>query len=416
MVARTAVVSRVAPRRSQELDDLLQQVADSETFRTAPMMRALLLYLWNHREERVSEYALAVDALGRSADFDPKTDSTVRVHVARLRTKLREFCDSSDASFPIRLSIPLGRHELQWVYKRPKLSFVSVFKRLPLRYIVGLAAVVSGLVFVCTALVIQNRGLRAAIPPSPPPLPRFWRSFLAGGKFTTVVVPSPMYFFWPDHKLYVRDLEISDFPKWPTSPILRDLSKRLGPPELSQSYIGAPELTAGVKLLQYLEKNGQQVELIESRRFGAGSFAAQNTVFLGMPRTAVYLNGMLEKLNFYIARVTPDLVRNRNPKPGEPAEFQETAYSADRRISPAIVVLLPARPEGTRSLLLLGRALTSMTSLLLSREGLKLVEEQWAKSGSPDAWEMVIEAEIYRDTILKVWPVSLRPIPSTFWE
>jgi len=57
-----------------------------------------------------------------------------------------------------------------------------------------------------------------------------------------------------------------------------------------------------------------------------------------------------------------------------------------------------------------------MTSLLLSREGLKLVEEQWAKSGSPDAWEMVIEAEIYRDTILKVWPVSLRPIPSTFWE
>ena len=416
MPAKIAALPRGGTRPSPKLDDLIQQVADSETFRAAPMMRALLIYLWNHRGEPVSEYALAVDALGRSPEFDPKTDSTVRVHVARLRARLKEFSDSSGESFPLRLSIPLGRHELKWVYKRPKTSFVSALKELPLRYRLALAAVAGTLLIICLGLMIQNGALRAALPPTPASLPRFWQSFLAGGQFTTVVVPSPMYFFWPEHELYVRDLEISDFPKWPASPILQDLAKKFGPPVLSQSYIGAPEMTAGVKLLQYLEKNGQRVELIESRRFGADSFAAQNTIFLGMPRTAIYLNGMLEKLNFYIARVTPDLVRNRNPRPGEPAEFQEAAYSADRRVSPAIIVMLPTRPERTRSLLLLGRALTSMTSLLLSRDGLKLVDEQWVKGGSPDAWEMVIEAEIYRDTILKVWPVSLRPIPSTFWK
>jgi DNA-binding response OmpR family regulator len=54
-------------------------------------MRSLLLYLWKHQGEPISEYAIAVDALGRSPDFDPKADSTVRVQVARLRTKLKDF-------------------------------------------------------------------------------------------------------------------------------------------------------------------------------------------------------------------------------------------------------------------------------------------------------------------------------------
>ena len=82
--------SQPAPSRPDKaLDDLIGQVADSETFRTAPVMRSLLLYLWKNQGEQISEYAIAVDALGRSPEFDPKTDSTVRVQVARLRTKLK---------------------------------------------------------------------------------------------------------------------------------------------------------------------------------------------------------------------------------------------------------------------------------------------------------------------------------------
>jgi hypothetical protein len=54
--------------------------------------------------------------------------------------------------------------------------------------------------------------------------------------------------------------------------------------------------------------------------------------------------------------------------------------------------------------------------MLLSLDGLKLLDEQWVRGGSPDSWEMVIEAEVYRDTVLKVWPVSFRAIPDTFWK
>jgi hypothetical protein len=397
-------------------DELLRQVADSEPFRSAPTMRALLVYLWEHQRDPISEYAIATEALGRSPDFDPKLDSTVRVQVARLRAKLRDFYQSTNGTFPLRLSVPLGRHELHWTYEPAQKSLAARLRVVPRRYwwVIGISELT--LVLVCAVLAVQNRGLRAALPAPPAPLPRFWKSFLMDGKPTVVVVPSPMYFFWPSHQVYIRDLQISDFPNWPSSPFLKETADRWGPPELSQSYVGAMEMNAGIRLLQYLEKEGQPVRLTESRRFPAESFAAQNTIFLGMPRTAGYLNQMLEKTNFYIERVSPDLIRSRHPMAGEPAEFREVSYSADRRIAPAIIILLPPRPEHTRMLLLLGRNQTSITSLLVSLEGLKLLDEQWAKAGSPEAWEVVIQAEIYRDTILKTTPVAFRPIPATFWN
>ncbi|HXA64741.1 MAG TPA: helix-turn-helix domain-containing protein [Bryobacteraceae bacterium] len=403
-----------APARG--LDELITRVVESDTFRTAPMMRTLLLYLWKHQGEPISEYAIAVDALGRSPDFDPKTDSTVRVQVARLRAKLKEFSEAAGDSFPLRLTIPLGRHELHWVYEPPQISPVSPLAAVPRRYLWTAGGLIAGLLLLCLALLIQNRVLRASFPAPPPPLPRFWKSFLVAGKPTVIVLPSPLYFFWPDHNVFVRDLKISEFENWQTSPVVRDMAQKWGPPTLAQTYVGAMEMTAGVRVLQYLQQGGQQVQLIESRKFPADSFAAQNTIFLGMPRTAVYLDRLVKKTNFYIAQVEPDLVGNRNPKPGEPAEYREVDYSSDRKIFPAIVVLLPTRPEHTRSLLLMGRTLTSMTTMLLSLDGLKLLDEQWIKGGSPESWEMVIEAEVYRDTVLKVWPVSFRAIPDTFWK
>jgi hypothetical protein len=401
---------------AHKYDDLLRQVADSEPFRTAPTMRALLFYLWEHQRAPISEYAIATEALGRSPDFDPKLDSTVRVQVARLRVKLKDFYQASNGAFPLRLSVPLGRHELQWTYEPAQKSLAARLRVIPRQYwwVIGISEMT--LLLVCVLLAVQNRGLRAALPPPPASLPRLWKSFLMDGKPTVVVVPSPTYFFWPSHQVYVRDLQISDFPNWPSSPFLKDTAGKWGPPELSQSYVGAMEMNAGIRLLQYLESGGHAVRLTESRRFPAESFAAQNTIFLGMPRTAGYLNQMLDRTNFYIARVSPDVVRNRHPLAGEPTEFQEVSYSADRRIAPAIIILLPPRPERTRMLLLLGRNLTSITSVLVSLEGLKLLDDQWAKSGSPDAWEIVIQAEIYRDTILKTTMVACRSIPATFWN
>lgn len=379
-------------------------------------MRALLMYLWEHQGESISEYAIATEALGRSADFDPKLDSVVRVQVARLRTKLKEFYDGAGTSFPLRVALPLGRHELEWRYQPAQRTVLSTLSGLPKLYLWAVGLSETALVIVCVALFLQIRGLKASLPAAPAPPPRFWQSFLMPGKSTAIVVPSPLYFFWPSHQTYIRDLRISDFLAWPESPFLKETADKWGSPELSQQYVGAMEMTAGIRLLQFLLGAGQPVHLIESRRFPMESFAAQNTIFLGMPRTANYLNQLLARANFYIAAVSPDIIRNRHPQPGEPAEYREVTYSSDRRLAPAIIMLLPVRPEHTRMLLLLGRNQTSIASMLTNLEGLKLLDSAWANSGGPEAWEMVIQAEVYRDTVLKIVPLACRPIPASFWK
>src|SRR5215469_12836371 len=85
----------------------------SKTFGQAATLRTLLVYLWEHRQEPVSEYAIAVEALGRTENFDPKFDATVRVQVARLRQRLQRYYEVEGQDCAERFVIPLGSHELR---------------------------------------------------------------------------------------------------------------------------------------------------------------------------------------------------------------------------------------------------------------------------------------------------------------
>ncbi len=410
-------VSPPEPREDQRLSELVAQVADSETFRPAPTLRALLLYLWTHRADSVSEYAIAVDALGRPPDFDPKGDATVRVTIARLRTKLEEFFSKQAPGFPLYLSVPKGSHELKWTMETPADAASAAVSKpsIPPRYWIAAALVVAALTAVIGALLWQNLALKAGTDPSPP-MPRFWKTFLANGKPTVIVVPSPLYFVWPDRSTYVRDLNLSTFSSWPTSPFLRELADRWGPPAMSQTYVGAVEMGVAVSIVQYLERRGRHVDVVESARLPVESFASQNTIAIGMPRTASYLSPLFEKTNFRLTRVNPDAVANRVPRPGEKPEFLQTTYSAEHVLCPGIITLLPRRPEGARTLLLTGRWANGVAPPLLTAEGLRQLEEHWVKAGSPDGWEMVVEAEIFRETVRKVTPLAFRAISSAYWQ
>lgn len=402
-----------APRK---YDELARQIADSDTFRTAPMMRALLLYLWEHQGQSIGEYAIATEALGRSSDFDPKLDSTVRVQVARLRTKLKEFYEVVGDSFPLRLSIPRGCHELKWSYEPQKTSLLTRLNSIPKSYRWTIVVSQCLLLLVCAILIFQNRKLRASIPAPRVPLPRFWSSYLVPGKPVTIVVPSPLSFYWPDHQVSVRDLQVSEYSAWSKSSLVKKTADKWGPPESSQSYVGAMEMTAGVKLLQYLQAQGEKVTLIESRKLPIDVFSEPNTIFLGMPRNMVYLAPLLNRTNFQLASVTPEVITNKQPRPGEKQEFREQRYSMDRRLGASVLILAPAKAGNSQILALVGRNLTCLTSLLTTSGGLRTLDDEWTKAGSPRSWEMVVQAELYGDTVLNVAPAAFRPLLPTFWK
>lgn len=93
-----------------ELDALLV----SDLFARAPLMQRLLTYLVDRKiaghGRPPKSYQVATEALGRSADFDPATDSYPRVMIGRLRTMLDRYY--AETVWERRLRIPLGSYEI----------------------------------------------------------------------------------------------------------------------------------------------------------------------------------------------------------------------------------------------------------------------------------------------------------------
>ena len=95
----------------------LAKMLRSQAFVPAPALSRLLAYLVEQtlegNERELKEYAVGVDVFSRGADFDPRTDTIVRVQARRLRAKLEEYYRRDGAADPILLEVPKGRYVVQ---------------------------------------------------------------------------------------------------------------------------------------------------------------------------------------------------------------------------------------------------------------------------------------------------------------
>jgi len=92
----------------------LETILASGIFSRAPNLALVLTYIcakyFEGTAEQIKEYNIAVEALGRPADFDQKRDSIVRVEAHRLRKRLREYYEADGADHAIRIEIPPGQY------------------------------------------------------------------------------------------------------------------------------------------------------------------------------------------------------------------------------------------------------------------------------------------------------------------
>ena len=97
----------------------LDSVLSSGIFQRAPNLAHVLTYVctkyFEGDSERIKEYNIAVEALGRPADFDQKKDSIVRVEAHKLRKRLHEYYQSDGANHALRIEIPPGQYVPQFV-------------------------------------------------------------------------------------------------------------------------------------------------------------------------------------------------------------------------------------------------------------------------------------------------------------
>src|SRR2546426_5070088 len=81
------------------------------------LLRYFADHALNHPGVPLKEYQIATEVFGRPADFDPQSDSTIRVQAGRLRMKPAEDYSSGSAGDPLILEGPKGAYVLSF-YQR----------------------------------------------------------------------------------------------------------------------------------------------------------------------------------------------------------------------------------------------------------------------------------------------------------
>jgi hypothetical protein len=100
---------QVSPISTESILEQLGKILASALFENAGRSRALLKFVVeaavNNQADRLKEYTLGAEALGRGDSFDPRTDPIVRAEASRLRSRLERYYAAVGQADPIIIAL-----------------------------------------------------------------------------------------------------------------------------------------------------------------------------------------------------------------------------------------------------------------------------------------------------------------------
>lgn len=416
----TEVVAKeteIGPFDALEVEKHVQRVAQSAQFTRAETLKRLLLYLWVHRHEDLSEYAVATDALGRRVDFDPKTDASVRVQISRLRRKLKDYYESEGSGEAYMLHIPIGTHSLT-ILNGSSQSLSPAISPPEESPFAARHLVEPSLIILCIALLLLSTWLlwdrhekgklaqRSIVAPT-----SFWKSFVGTGTPVKIILPTPVFFTYPKlPSLHIRDIDVNDFQAWATSNEIKSLANAGGSPTLDHAYTVTSDTLAALDLARYLDSVGiaDQVAFEVTGDSSMNLLEKNSVIAFGAHSTLHPFGDYLATMNFSLA-ANEAWVDNAHPGTGESRRYEVSDQGNEHRIEPAIVAVLPGRGQNLKLLIMQSRHTSALVSMLTSQVGNSLYEKIYRSHGSPTYFEMVVEIESDGDHMIRSWPVALHP-------
>jgi adenylate cyclase len=94
-------------------------------------LRFVVKHAVEQRQEPLKEYAIALEAFDKSADFDTKADPLVRVEARRLRAKLRDYYADEGRADPLLIALPDRGYtpSFQWLHTPAPTVTIPVRRR-----------------------------------------------------------------------------------------------------------------------------------------------------------------------------------------------------------------------------------------------------------------------------------------------
>src|SRR6476661_10726644 len=101
----------------------IEKLVNSQVLHGSESLCKLLRYLAEHALDHpgssLKEYQIATEVFGRPPNFDPQSDSTIRVQAGRLRLKIAEYYASEGADDSIQVEIPKGTYVVSFNRREP---------------------------------------------------------------------------------------------------------------------------------------------------------------------------------------------------------------------------------------------------------------------------------------------------------
>src|SRR5882724_9298832 len=102
-----------------QLGRVLASSAFDQADRASAFLRFVVTTSLEGRAGEIKESVIAVEALGRTTSFDPRSDPIVRVEAGRLRTRLKAYYDAEGSQDPILITLPKGGYIPEFAIRTP---------------------------------------------------------------------------------------------------------------------------------------------------------------------------------------------------------------------------------------------------------------------------------------------------------
>jgi hypothetical protein len=352
-----------------ERDHLLSQLdrlCASEALHGSDSLCRLLRYLAQKEIDNpgvhIKEYQIATEVYGRPADFDPQSDSAIRVQAARLRAKLSDYYALEGANDPIIVEVPKGSYSLHFRHRtngRPVRDAVIEPEDADIRIqsssrkwlaAVVVLAILAAISWIATVELLRGRRtVQASLaPPSEPAASAFrvfWYPFLQGPEPPWVIFSNGAFVGRPETGMRYFD------------------PRRDAKNQVWDHYTGVGEVLAIHELDQVFNDLQQRIRVKRGSLFSLDDANNNNLIFVGSPSENLRLSDLPSTREFVFQRLTEgarkgDLaIVNVHPHPNEPKAFVASPSGTPLVEDYAIVALMPGL-NPARSLMVLAGTTT----------------------------------------------------------
>ncbi|HEV3329551.1 MAG TPA: helix-turn-helix domain-containing protein [Bryobacteraceae bacterium] len=178
----------------------IERILQNKTLRLSEVQRRLLTYLAERslagQADDLKEYVIGIDAFGKPSSYDPRQESVVRMHVARLRQKLAEYYRTEGAADPIIVDVPKGGFKITFEPRpAPAASVVEKPRSRWIRKEVWAAGIMVLLAGVAYLAAYSPKPQPAIVEASPwsPDLQQLWTPLLSPTRPLVVCIANPTF-------------------------------------------------------------------------------------------------------------------------------------------------------------------------------------------------------------------------------